>query len=437
MVVTVVCVPLLGQEESFEQISPYAFVPSDIGGFFTFDIQRFLKMKTVGQASTVWSELFNEFTKDFSTRELADIGGIDFIQTIETVTFVFFESMDSRPDEFAAIFKLPGEREDLIKSIASLDTIERIPAFTAYEDIPLLQTDPEIDDPPVYLAFPGHGRIVFGYKHEVKKILAIYRGERSNLLARKDLVFLARPSNTAPIFQGVILVSDGMLSSLKEMELPLDLGGATAISLTLDPQSLALRLLIPDPVENTRIASYWKGLKIMLSAMNPKDDREKILFELSDLLDIESSPSQLTLSFPTDRTIPVFEKIIAKELHMRWDTDKAAVTMDNIKIVADALEVYLLSHSFLPPCRSLQELKTAVPAIFANREYELPEKDGWGNGLFFTCDGSSYSIASGGSDQRFDGWDQQAGDYSARAPEDFKMDYIFKNGTFTVGPVVQ
>lgn len=438
LVVLLVSVPVSGQGEKSGAISSLMFVPLDIGGFVTLDIQRFQELDYKAKSPAVWETLYKEFSGDFTKRELEDLARIDLVPSIQTVTFVFFQSFDSDTltDEFAAIFTLSKGREELLNDLASLDSLEAIPSFAAYGDIPLMRSDPAIDDPPLYLAFPDNHHVALGYKHEVKKILAIYRGERSNILANKEVAALLL-GDSNPVFQSAVFLTDRIIDGLKEMALPMDLTGAELFSICLDSKSLALRLLISDPVESAKIASYLNMIKGTLSSFAPKSERENALFQLSCMLAIESSPKRVTLRFPADTAMPEFETLMAAEMRLEQDSANAMITLDNIKLVADQVEVYLLNHRDLPKCRSLVELKRNAPQIFSRRSYKIPETDGWGNSLLFVSDGKSYSIASGGSDNLFKGWDQEPGEYSAQGPEDFKMDYIFKDGMLVVGPLAR
>jgi hypothetical protein len=438
LVVLLVSVPVSGQGEKSGDISPLVFVPLDIGGFVTLDIQRFQELDYKTKSPAVWKTLYKEFSGDFTKKELEDLARIDLVPSIRTVTFVFFQTFDSDAitEEFAVIFKLSKGREELLKDLASLDSLEAIPSFGAYGDIPLMRSDPAIDDPPLYLAFPDNHHVVLGYKHEVKKILAIYRRERSNILAHKEVAALLL-GDEKPVFQSAVFLTDRIIAGLKEMELPMDLTGAELFSICLDSQSLALRLLISDPAESAKIVSYWKLIKGTLSSFAPKSERENALFQLSTMLAIESSPKGVTLRFPADTAMPEFETLMAAEMRLEQDSANAMSTIDNIKLVADQVEVYLLDHTDLPTCRSLVELKRKVPRIFLRSNFKIPETDGWGNPLLFVSDGKSYAIASGGSDNVFKGWDQEPGEYSAQRPEDFKMDYIFKDGMFLVGPLTR
>ncbi len=426
--------PMHGQTGPEGEISPYAFVPGDIGAFFTFDIQRFLELKEVKHASGVWGELFQEFADNPEYLKFKDISGIDPIRDIHSLTLVAFDSISSRRDDMAVIFYVAKNRGDLADSFGSIHSLQKIPGFREYEDIPLFQLELEEDDPPVYLALPGGSHVVVGYKHEVKRILAVFRGERPNILTQKNIDILSGSPGKSPIFQCVAFVTEELNVALKKMKSPLDLQGTSAIQLSLDPDFLAFRLFISDSAEITRIASFWTGIKTIMSAVNPSTSQEKSLAELASILEILSTPSGLTLRLPSGQTIPKLEAAIAHELRMNWAIAKADATIYNLQIIADAIEIYLLTHPSLPSCLSLEELKKNAPGIFSNYDCDLPERDGWDNAILFRCSGTSYAIASTGSDKQFGGWDQPAGDYIVQNPEDFKKDYIFSNGLFSVKP---
>lgn len=431
--------PVSGQVQQAERVSPYQFVPLDLGGFFTLDLKRFQELEFIKLNPEMLDGIYKTFTKDFSEKELTEIRKLNIIPSIQTVTFVFFESlkMNELSDEFAAVFKISKKRDELIRDLSSLDSLETIPSFRAYGDIPLMRSDPAVDDPQVYLAFPDNQHVVLGYKHEVRKILAIYRRERANILADLEFARMLRRPATAPVFQLWVSLSDQLVTNLKKAQLPLDLTGTKGIAVNLDPRTLEFRFLISDPAESTRIASYWTGLKGMLSAFSPKTEREKALFTLGQIMDVQSIPAGLNVSFPSDQVIPAVEKMFTSEMRLNQDAANAQNTVYNIKLLANQLEIYLLTHPDLPKCGTLAELKAVAPEIFFLQGADVPETDGWGNLLMFVSDGHSYSIASGGSDNVFKGWDQEPGEYSAQGLEDFKLDYIFKDGRFVLGPVME
>ncbi len=111
---------------------------------------------------------------------------------------------------------------------------------------------------------------------------------------------------------------------------------------------------------------------------------------------------------------------------------KLKATMGDMKSIGTCIESYITDNYLAPQVENLEQLKDHVVPFHIK---VLPLKDAWGNNFFYkrgdvgTDKQDYYWIGSGGSDGKFDGFDQSGNyDYSKG------KDIIFHNGTFTYGP---
>jgi len=113
--------------------------------------------------------------------------------------------------------------------------------------------------------------------------------------------------------------------------------------------------------------------------------------------------------------------------------DKFGMTIRDMKSLGTALEVYTLDNDIVPQVEKLEDLNAPFFVPFYIKE--VPLKDAWGNnylfvhGLIGTSSQDTYSIASSGSDGRFEGFNQ-TGIYTDLNYKDI----IFSNGKFIYSP---
>jgi hypothetical protein len=106
-------------------------------------------------------------------------------------------------------------------------------------------------------------------------------------------------------------------------------------------------------------------------------------------------------------------------------------TMGDMKNVGSAIESYMVDNYFAPQVSTFAELKDLLVPFHI---MILPMTDAWGNEFHYKADElgpnqDNYFIGSGGSDGKFEGFDQ-AGTYS----DSNGKDIIFSNGTFVYFP---
>lgn len=109
---------------------------------------------------------------------------------------------------------------------------------------------------------------------------------------------------------------------------------------------------------------------------------------------------------------------------------KFNATMADMKSFAMAIESYITDYYEAPQVETLAELKEKLEPFYIKT---LPMKDGWGNEFIYkhgTDDAKdTYFIGSGGSDGKFEGF-EQTGTYTDRKGKDI----IFTNGEFVYSP---
>lgn len=113
-------------------------------------------------------------------------------------------------------------------------------------------------------------------------------------------------------------------------------------------------------------------------------------------------------------------------------TSRLKITMTNMYILGRAIESFRAQNGYSPQVTDISQLKTYEEFIpkYIKDEKSLPMEDGWGNYLYYKAGlNKDYWIGSGGSDGKFNGFDQK-GLYS----EIVANDVVFFNGRFIYGP---
>lgn len=164
--------------------------------------------------------------------------------------------------------------------------------------------------------------------------------------------------------------------------------------LALDPENLALRLS--------------RGRALM--ELGARDDARGILEKI-----VREAPGTVQYSLAVD----LLDRINGEGRQVGDERKAYLETIASIREVAKNLELYHIEYMELPA-----DLSKLVPDFIG----EIPP-DAWGRAFHYrvSADGGSYSIGSGGSDGRFDGFDQK-GTYGR--PDG--GDIIFSDGGFTL-----
>ncbi|MEA2489766.1 MAG: Type secretion system protein [Acidobacteriota bacterium] len=109
----------------------------------------------------------------------------------------------------------------------------------------------------------------------------------------------------------------------------------------------------------------------------------------------------------------------------------AAGTLGDARAIQTCLEAYLSDYGHYPAAATIEDLKTALSPIYIR---EFPDKDQWGTLFLYevSADGKAYTIASAGSDGKFDRAAWKAG-YSVHSADDL----VYRNGGFIKEWVIQ
>ncbi len=115
--------------------------------------------------------------------------------------------------------------------------------------------------------------------------------------------------------------------------------------------------------------------------------------------------------------------------------DKIGATMGDMKSIGMAIESYITDNYFAPQVADLREMQQLLIPFHTK---VLAQKDAWGNNFHYkhgdtgTDKQDFYWIGSGGSDGKFEGFDQ-TGTYEYEKGKDI----IFHNGNFTYSPNIK
>jgi general secretion pathway protein G len=109
------------------------------------------------------------------------------------------------------------------------------------------------------------------------------------------------------------------------------------------------------------------------------------------------------------------------------DKGKQSRTMNDIKAIAGAIEMYAVDNNTYPRVDSYSAL---VPLIQPNHIKQAPAGDGWNHGWVFmgdTTNGEDYTIISLGKDGK-------ASVMNGGTTNDFDCDIVYSNGAFFQWP---
>jgi hypothetical protein len=124
---------------------------------------------------------------------------------------------------------------------------------------------------------------------------------------------------------------------------------------------------------------------------------------------------------------------INTELATAIEMGKIKATMIDMKAIGSCIEDYILDFYKSPEAESFAELEKLLSPFYIK---VLPLTDAWGNPFHYYHgtgdDKDNYAIGSGGSDGKFDGFDQK-GTYT----DIYGKDIIFSNGKFTFVPATK
>ncbi|MCP4153438.1 MAG: hypothetical protein GY757_37265 [bacterium] len=111
---------------------------------------------------------------------------------------------------------------------------------------------------------------------------------------------------------------------------------------------------------------------------------------------------------------------------------KQKATMGDMRTVSAAIEDYITDNNQAPQGKSLAEIKAKLQPFYIK---VLPMKDAWGNDFIYKTgpNKQDFSIASGGKDGVFNGWEQK-GSYRVSDIKEFANDIIISNGNFLYHP---
>jgi hypothetical protein len=110
------------------------------------------------------------------------------------------------------------------------------------------------------------------------------------------------------------------------------------------------------------------------------------------------------------------------------ERDNYLKAMTDVKDIGMSVEAYSVDNYDCPNVATLGELKAK---LFPTYIRSLPEKDPWGNPYIYKyVEKEVYMIGCGGSDGKFDGFEQK-GTYSTYEGQDI----IFSQGEFVLHPL--
>lgn len=124
------------------------------------------------------------------------------------------------------------------------------------------------------------------------------------------------------------------------------------------------------------------------------------------------------------------EKIrqFSKKMGQASLTSKMKITVNILITTARAVQSFIKDYEYAPEVDSLEELhyyKNFVPLYIKS----LVTQDAWGNPLHYKAEGDRFWLGSGGSDGKFEGFDQE-GTYTDWQGKDI----VLSGSTLTYGP---
>ncbi len=129
-------------------------------------------------------------------------------------------------------------------------------------------------------------------------------------------------------------------------------------------------------------------------------------------------------------TIKMFAK---KALGGFSTTGKIKATMGDMKSIGTAIQDYMTDNYCVPQVETLAEMEKILSPFYIRK---LPLKDGWGNDFIYSHGTGetmeNFAIGSGGSDGKFEGF-EQSGQYTDSKGKDI----IYENGEFKYFPEVK
>jgi len=132
--------------------------------------------------------------------------------------------------------------------------------------------------------------------------------------------------------------------------------------------------------------------------------------------------------------IGIVAAIAIPNLLVAIQKSKQKATIGDIKAIGNAIGAYSTDNYYAP--EDLSFGPTSVRILYIRN---FPTTDSWEYEWSYTrssIDSSVYSIASGGKDGTFAGWNQN-GYYIMNSYFDFNYDIIFSVGIFTYGPRIK
>lgn len=135
--------------------------------------------------------------------------------------------------------------------------------------------------------------------------------------------------------------------------------------------------------------------------------------------------------------IGIVAAIAIPNLLTALDRGKQKATMADARLFGLGIESYSIDNFIVPHCTIEQLDNYLIPMHIR----ATPEKDGWGNGWFYTYaqqddnKGDVYSVGSGGKDGIIN-WDL-SGTYVVQTKMDFYKDIIYSMGAYSRAPNVK
>lgn len=208
---------------------------------------------------------------------------------------------------------------------------------------------------------------------------------------------------------------------------------------------------------STRLFDLLMDIQQKAMAVSPAAQQEKIGREILDMFPKKFSLYQVTQNskeglvvtantnlgieyialLPATAAAGMIAAVATPNLIMAAEKGKQKATMGDLKLIATAIEMYIVDKGFPPQGNSLEEIRALLEPHYLKT---LPLEDGWGNEYHYRAvnleDKPVYYIASGGKDGVFEGFDQNVF-YTVSRPRDFNRDIILKNGEFVCGPRIK
>ena len=132
--------------------------------------------------------------------------------------------------------------------------------------------------------------------------------------------------------------------------------------------------------------------------------------------------------------IGIVAAIAVPNLLVAIQKSKQKATIGDLKTIGNAIGAYATDNYIAP-----SDLSFGPDSVRVLYIRNFPTTDSWGNEWSYTRntnDMNIYSVASGGKDGTFNGWNQ-SGAYIMSSYFDFNYDIIFSVGIFTYGPKIK